>query len=290
MEAALVYDAKAVLGEGPFWDADRGELMWVDIEKGELHFFNPRSGTDQYTALGSRVGMAVPTSDGKFLVALENGLAMLEVGEPPEIFADPEPDKPNNRFNDGKCGPDGRLWVGSMDRDAEENAGALYRLDADLTLTRCLTGITVSNGLAWSPDGTTMYYIDSPTYRVLAFDYDRVNGQISRRRTVIEVPGDHGSPDGMCMDVEGMLWIAHWDGGNVTRWDPATGQIREMIRVPAPRTTSCAFGGPDLGTLYITTARIGLDDAMLARFPDSGGLFACQPGARGIQPRKFIRY
>ena len=289
MEAALVYDAKATLGEGPVWDDDNRELMWVDIEKGALHFFDPCTGTDQHTALGSRIGMAVPTSDGKILVALENGLAMLEKGGSTEIFAHPESALPNNRFNDGKCGPDGRLWVGSMDRDAKENAGALYRLDADLTLTRCLTGITVSNGLAWSPDGMTMYYIDSPTYRVLAFDYDRVNGQISRRRTVIDVPGDHGSPDGMCMDDEGMLWIAHWDGSNVTRWDPATGQIREMIRVPAPRTTSCAFGGPDLDILYITTARIGLEDAILEAFPASGGLFACQPGTRGFKTQKYIR-
>jgi sugar lactone lactonase YvrE len=289
MEAALVYDAKAILGEGPVWDADRGELMWVDIEKGELHFFNPDLATDEHTALGSRVGMAVPTSDGKILVALENGLAMLEKGGAPVIFADPESGRPNMRFNDGKCAPEGRLWVGSMDVDAKENAGALYRLDADLTLTRCLGGITVSNGLAWSPDGTTMYYIDSPTYRVSAFDYDRVNGEIGRRRTVIEVPGEHGSPDGMSMDADGMLWIAHWEGGNVTRWDPATGRIREMIHVPAPRTTSCAFGGPGLDTLYITTARIGLKDAMLEAFPASGGLFACRPGVRGIQSRKFIR-
>jgi sugar lactone lactonase YvrE len=289
MEAELVYDAKAILGEGPVWDQDRQELMWVDIERGELHFFSPLVGTDRKIALGSRLGMAVPTNDGKILVALENGLAMLGAAGKQEIFADPEADKPNNRFNDGKCAPDGRLWVGSMDMEAKENAGSLYRLDADLTLTRCLTKVTVSNGLAWAPDGRTMYYIDSPTFKVEAFDYDPENGQISGRRSVIEVPEDHGAPDGMCIDIEGMLWIAHWDGGNVTRWDPFSGQNREMIQVPATRTTSCAFGGPNLDILYITSARFGLDDARLAKFPASGGLFACQPGPRGMEACKFIR-
>ena len=289
MEAALVYDAKAILGEGPVWDKDRQELMWVDIEKGELHFFNPRRGDDRRTALGSRVGMAVPGSDGKIIVALENGLATMVEEGLPEIFANPEPDRPNNRFNDGKCAPEGRLWVGTMDREAKKGAGALYRLDSDLTLTRCLTEVTVSNGLAWASDGRTMYYIDSPTFRVLAFDYDPENGQIKEKRTVIEVPQDHGAPDGMCIDIEGMLWIAHWDGGNVTRWDPFTGQIREMIQVPAPLTTSCAFGGPDLDTLYITTARIGLDESRLTKYPGSGGLFACRTRTRGFVNPKFIR-
>ena len=289
LAAELLYDAKAILGEGPVWDTDKGELMWVDIERGELHFTRPETGTDRKMELGAKVGMAVPTKDGKILVALENGLAFIGDDGTPEIFADPEAGLPNNRFNDGKCAPDGRLWVGSMDMDYEtnENAGSLYRLDADLTLTRCLTEITVSNGMAWAPDGRTMYYIDSPTYTVAAFDYELQNGRISRRRTIIEVPGEHGAPDGMSIDVEGMLWIAHWDGGNVSRWDPGSGRIIEMINLPAPRTTSCAFGGPDLDILYITTARIGLDKRQLAQFPGSGGLFACRVNTRGFEAQKF---
>jgi sugar lactone lactonase YvrE len=263
--------------------------MWVDIEKGVLHFFNPSTATDRKTDLGARVGMAVPATDGRIIVALENGLAFLDGDGPPEVFADPEAGLPNNRFNDGKCAPDGRLWVGSMDLEAKPNAGSLYRLDADLTLVRCLTDITVSNGLAWSSDGRTMYFIDSPTHTVGAFDYDMESGDITKRRVIIEVPENHGSPDGMSIDAEGMLWIAHWDGGNVTRWDPNSGRIIEMINVPAPRTTSCAFGGPNLDILYITTARIGLDRVQMEKFPASGGLFACKAGTKGFEARKFIR-
>ncbi len=291
MDAELIYDAKATLGEGPVWDTGQRELMWVDIERGEIHFTNPEDGSDRKMEMGVKIGMAVPSTDGKIIVALKNGLAFIGDDGSPVIFADPEAGLPNNRFNDGKCGPDGRLWVGSMDMDTEprKDAGSLYRLDRDLTLARCLTGVTVSNGIAWAPDGLTMYYIDSPTYTVAAFDYDLQSGAISRRRTVIEVPTGHGTPDGMSVDVEGMLWIAHWDGGNVSRWDPASGRMIEMIRVAAPRTTSCAFGGPGLDILYITTARIGLDDKQLARFPGSGGLFACRVGTRGFEPQRFAR-
>jgi sugar lactone lactonase YvrE len=174
-----------------------------------------------------------------------------------------------------------------MELSLRPGAASLWRLDPDWSLHRMVDGVTISNGLAWTRDATTLYYIDTPTRTVVAYDYDRTAGAISGRRVVVQVPEAMGFPDGMTIDASDNLWIAQWDGGCVSCWDPRAGRPLERIEVPARRVTSCAFGGSGLDELYITTARHGLDPATLAREPLSGGLFRVQPGVSGMASVEF---
>jgi sugar lactone lactonase YvrE len=202
-------------------------------------------------------------------------------------ICDPESHLPNNRFNDGKCDPRGRFWAGTMSMSREARAASLYVLDPDLSVRRVLQSVTTSNGLDWSPDHSTLYYIDTPTLQVSAFDYDEETGTIERRRVIIDFPQGMGRPDGMTIDVEGMLWIAHWDGARISRWDPQSGNMLAQIPVPATQVTSCAFGGPELDRLYITTARHGLDEMQLQSQPHAGGVFMARPGVGGFPANEF---
>ncbi len=280
LTADLVLDARALLGEGALWEARRGRLLWVDILGKSLHLFDPDAGVDRALDVGQFIGTVVPRRSGGLVVALYDGLAALdpETGQL-TFLADPEADRPDNRFNDGKCDPAGRFWAGTMSMKREAGAAGLYVLETDGTVRRALTGVTTSNGLAWSADARTLYYIDTRLKRVDAFDYDLAAGSIANRRPVIRIPEADGRPDGMTIDAEDMLWVAHWEGGRVTRWDPASGALLQTIRVPVARVTSCAFGGPALDTLYITTARPDSPDPAQ---PHAGGLFAARPGVRGV--------
>jgi len=279
----LALDARATLGEGPTWDAEKQRLYWVDIDEMKLHAFNPLDGTDTACEVGCRVGAAVPRASGGMILATQFGFEAfdLETGKR-TLLADPESHLRDNRFNDGKCDPRGRFWAGTMSLVREPKAAALYVLDTDGSVRRVLDGVTTSNGLGWSLDQSTMYYIDTPTLEVAAFDYDGDTGTIDRRRVVVKFPDGVGRPDGMTVDAEGMLWVAHWDGGRVTRWDPADGSLLLTVPLEADRVTSCTFGGPDLDRLYVTTAREGLDEEALARQPHAGGLFVVEPGVRGL--------
>ena len=203
-----------------------------------------------------------------------------------EPWSNPEEHLPQNRFNDGKCDPAGRFWAGTLSLNRQPGAASLYCLDPDGGVRTMLRGLTNSNGIAWSLDRTAMYHIDTPTRRVTAYDYDVATGEIENPRTAIVVPPEAGKPDGMTIDAEGMLWIALWKGGCVGRWDPHSGAIGDDCR-PARQTTSCAFGGPGLRDLYITTARIGLSEADLAGQPHAGGLFRARPGVAGVPAFEF---
>lgn len=279
----LILDAKATLGEGPVWDARRQVLLWVDIEAGRLHEFDPATGHNRTIELGQRVGAVVPRARGGVMLAMQRGFASLDPAtEAITFWADPEAHLPNNRFNDGKCDPRGRFWAGTISLDRRPGAASLYCLEPDGTVRTMLRGVTNSNGIAWSLEQDTLYYIDTPTRQVTAFDYEPRTGTIDHPRAVITIPPDSGKPDGMTIDAEGMLWIALWDGGCVGRWDPRTGRLLERLAVPARRVTSCAFGGPDLGDLYITTARVGLSERELSEQPGAGGLFRARPGVRGV--------
>jgi len=286
--AELVMDARARLAEGPWWDSRAELLYWIDIEGLSLHAFDPANGSDARVAeFESKPGTVVGRAGGGLLVALADGLARVDPSSGSvRMLFDPEPDKTGNRFNDGKCDAAGRLWVGTMADSCEGREGALYRVGADLSCERMLDRIGISNGLGWSPDGRTMYFIDTPTRKVDAFDFDEESGAISRRRTVVAVPHGMGSPDGMTVDGEGMLWIALWMGWGLGRWDPGSGQLVEKVDVPAARTTSCCFGGADLDTLFITTAASGSGGA--EGQPCAGGLFAYRPGGlRGAASTPF---
>ena len=288
LEAELEFDARATLGEGPCWDAGAQRLYWVDIEQNRLHSYDPATGRDQAIDVGQRIGVAVKRQAGGLVLGLKSGFYAFDPATAAlEPLALPEAHLPGNRFNDGKCDPAGRFWAGSLPLAEDHPGGSLYCLDVDLTVTRKIENITVSNGLAWSGDHRTMYFIDSPTRVVEAFDYDPATGAIANRRTVISIPGGWGYPDGMTINAENMLWVALWDGWAVTRWNPATGELIDKLALPVARVTSCAFGGPELDTLYITSARSRLSPEQLARQPLAGALFRCRPGVRGLEAWEF---
>lgn len=287
--ASLILDTRSILGEGPLWDVADERLWWVDIEAGLVHCFDPQTITNETHEIGQRVGTVVRRETGGLMLALENGLAAFDpVTGKLDIFCDPEADKPANRFNDGKCDPAGRFWAGTMNgSDESQPDGALYCLHTDGQIVRHVDGVRVSNGIVWTSDAATMYYIDSPTRCIDAFDYDKDSGRIANRRTAIEVAPDLGFPDGMTIDSAGMIWVALWNGWGVGRFDPRSGELLQRIDVPAAQVTACAFGGPQLDDLYITTARRGIEGAALAKQPHAGGVFHCRPNATGVRSQRF---
>lgn len=288
IEAELVLDAKVLLGEGPWWNAGTQQLYWVDIEGNAFHVFDPATGNDRKIDVGQMIGCCVGRKSGGVVVALQNGFYGLNLEtETLTPLVDPEAHLPENRFNDGKCDSRGRLWAGTTRVQHDEPSGFLYRLDADLSVNRKLDDVWISNGLAWSRDDKTMYYIDSPTSEVVSFDFDAATGEISNEQLVIEIPEGGGSPDGMTIDEEGMLWVALWDGWRVIRVNPESGEIIDEIRLPVARPTSCVFGGANLDELYITTASTRMPAEELAKQPLAGGIFRCKPGVRGLPAYEF---
>jgi sugar lactone lactonase YvrE len=285
-ELQLIWDGKATLGEGPVWDHRTGQLIWVDIVGQSVHMFTPANGTNRTIQLDQKVGAAVPRKQGGMVLAMERGFHLLDLeSETLTQVNDPERHLPNNRFNDGKCDSAGRFWAGTMAQNESVTTGSLYSLDVDGTVRtiedQC---ITVSNGLGWSPDNKIMYYIDSPTKKVAAYDYDGETGRISHPRIVVTIPEGEGFPDGMAVDSEGMLWIAQWGGWQVSCWNPMSGEKLGSIPVPVERTSSCAFGGENLDELYITTASVGVsDEERAARQPNAGGLFRIKLNVKGLQ-------
>jgi len=286
----LILDSQAKLGEGPIWHPDEKKLFWVDIEGFALHIFDPATQEDKVFEMGQRIGTVVPMESGNVAVALEDGVYTvdLQTGEL-TLFANPLEGQENIRFNDGKCDPAGRLWVGSMALNAAKGAADLYCIHPDGTFEQKVDSVTISNGIVWSNDATKMYYIDTPTRVVKAFDYDLETGNISNPSVAVEIPKSMGSPDGMAIDSEGMLWIGMWGGNAVTRWDPQTGELLGKIEVPAKNVTACAFGGDDLKTLYITTARLGTSQEELKELPKAGGLFAVEVATAGAKSALFKR-
>jgi sugar lactone lactonase YvrE len=282
LKSRLELDARATLGEGPSWDASSGQLIWVDIEGCMLHRYSPQTGEDEARQLDQMIGVAVKRHSGGYVVGLANGFHYYDPDRDSLTpVADPEEDLPDNRFNDGKCDPEGRFWAGTMALSQDEGKGSLYCLHLDGTVEKKLDSVTISNGLDWSLDERTMYYIDTPTRRVTAFDYHRDSGRIENPRTVIQIPEGMGDPDGMTLDAEGMLWIALWGGSTVGRWNPDNGDLIARIDMPVSQPTSCTFGGADLETLFITSARSGLSEEELESQPQAGGVFSCRPGVRG---------
>lgn len=285
----LVLDVRAALGEGPVWHPREQRLYWVDITAGRIHVHDPQGAQDLVYQVNQMVGAAVPRRSGGLVLAAQHGLGTFDLDRQElALLATPEQHLPDNRFNDGKCDPRGRFWAGTMSLIRQLAAASLYCLDTDGTVCHVLGGVTTSNGLDWTDDQRTMYYIDTPTLQVAAFDYDADSGAISNRRASITFPSGSGRPDGMTLDAEGMLWIAHWEGGRISRWDPRTGRRLQEIALPVARVTSCAFGGPNLDRLYITTARHGLTDQQLADQPHAGSLFAVTPGVTGRPANEYL--
>jgi sugar lactone lactonase YvrE len=281
IEVAL--DAPAEIAESPLWDAARNVLIWVDIYPGEVHLFDPVSRADTVIPVGQPVGAAATTTAGDLILAVRDGFGRLnpETGRT-EPVAEVELELPDNLMNDGKCDRAGRFLAGTTSLSETPGAGALYRLNADLTVTTLLPDVTMSNGLDWSPDGTVMYYIDSPLQRVEMLDYG-ADGSLGRRRTFAEIPAEAGMPDGLTVDADGCVWVALWGGGAVHRFTPG-GELDHVLRLPVSFVTSCAFGGADLRDLYITTSSWQFDAARFDAEPHAGALFVTRPDTVGLPP------
>jgi sugar lactone lactonase YvrE len=265
-----------LLTEGPRWHAERGELLWVDILGHSLH--RGRPGPDgtlesvETITVDRPVGAVAPAIGGGYVLAAGTGFLYVDDAGAVQELAQPAAGRTDVRMNDGACDPQGRFWAGTMAYDETPGAGVLYRLELDGSCTRVLTGLSISNGIGWSPDGATMYLADSGTGLVEAFGFDGVTGDLSRRRTLVRIQQPGVVPDGLTVDQEGGIWVALWGGGAVQRYG-ADGALLATVRLPVDQPTSCAFGGPELATLFVTTARTGLDEAALDRQPHAGHVF-----------------
>ncbi len=285
----LAFEISCGLGEGPVWDSGKKRIFWVDIAKCEIHWWYPGSGTHEKCVLGHPVSAMTLTITGGVLAALKTCLADIDIESgTAESVLILEDDLSDNRMNDGKCDPSGRFWVGTMSMSGKPRAGSLYMIDRDMGVSVKITDVGISNGLTWSPDSATFYYIDTNTNQVVAYDYDDATADITNKRTVVRIPEKDGNPDGMTIDTEGMLWIALWDGWKIGRWDPGSGRLISEISTPVARPTSCVFGGSDMQDLYITSARHGLSGKALRSQPLAGSLFVLKDsGYQGLPGNAF---
>jgi len=276
------------LGEGPVWDAASNIILWLDIVKGEIHQFNISTKQHSTFETGEMVGCIAPRENGGFIAGLENGIAFIDtIKNTVHHIINPE-EGLENRFNDGKCDAAGRFWVGTMSKSEEENKGSLYVMETDLSLKKKIENVTISNGIAWSLDSKQMYYIDTPTNYVFAFDFDIENGELTNQRVAVDITHEQGFADGMTIDEEGMLWIAFYGGWRVARYNPDTGKLLQQIELPVANVTCCTFGGKNLDDLYITTAAKGLSEEERLKQPDAGKLFVVKNcDVKGTPVQKF---
>lgn len=284
-DVRAVTDSFDLLGEGPVWDAERRILTWVDIYGRRVHALDPASGHRRSWTMPDRLSCAIPRLGGGMIVALARALAFFdpETGAVTEI-ASLDADH-RHRFNDAKCDPSGRLWIGSMNEEDGSPTGALYRFDGT-RLAVIESGVAISNSLAWSGDGRTLYFADTPERVIRAYDTDPATGAIGNRRALIHVDGAQAMPDGSATDVEGGIWNAQWDGGRVVRYR-ADGTLDRIVPIPTGRPTSVCFGGPDLTTLFVTSSCAGLDQARLRAEPQAGMVFAVETGISGVPVASF---
>jgi sugar lactone lactonase YvrE len=280
-----VAEVSALLGEGPVWVSRESALYWVDIMGRRIFRLNQDDEVREWTT-PFRVGSLAPRATGGFVAGTDQGIAEVDLDAGRfDIVARPEQDLPDNRFNDGKVDRAGRFWAGTMDDRQKDATGALYRIGPDFGSAAVDRGYKVTNGPAFSPSGQLMYHNDSARQVTYLFDLDGA-GAATNRRTFLQFGEGDGFPDGMTVDCEGCLWIAFWDGGCVRRFSP-DGEWLQTVEMPVSRPTSCAFGGRDLDRLYVTSARIGLDETALAMQPKAGGLFMLTPGVQGLAEVPF---
>jgi sugar lactone lactonase YvrE len=282
-----VLDARASLGECALWNGAEQALYWVDINAPTLNRFDPATGTNRAMPMPASIGSFAFRARGGFVVALRDGLWLADGdGRLERKVADAPYDPAHHRFNDGRCDRQGRFCAGVMDESHTANSGSLWRLDADLGFARVLGDMMISNGLAWSPDGRTMYHTDTPTRTVHAYDYDAATGTPSNPRVFAHWTAEGDRPDGATVDAEGCYWSAFYGGGKVVRVSPR-GETLALFPVPALCPTMCALGGPDLRTLYVTSARQQRPAEELSRLPQSGGIFAMRFDVPGLPEPPF---
>lgn len=281
MNAELLFDARATLGEGTTWDAKTQTLYWVDILEKKIY-----ADTELFIELDEFIGCLAPCKNGHLILGKRASFVDLEPATAQQTVLYTLTESANNRMNDGKCDPAGRFLAGTMAMDEKQKAGNLYSFngkDAEVLIPN----VTISNGMAWSPNHKTFYYIDTPTRQVQAFDYDLKTGKIANPRIAITIPKSFGWPDGMTSDTQGNLWIAMWGGAQITKWNPNTGALLQKIPVPALNTSCCAFGGKNMSELFITSARHGMSDEEIKKYPLSGGLFKVITNVEGMGTFEF---
>jgi L-arabinonolactonase len=272
------------LGEGPLWSVKEGALYWVDIDGHCFYRYRPATGAVERFETELSVGVLRLRSGDGLVMATRDGFAFWDWKTQSLTFiADPEADIPESRFNDGGVDRRGRFWAGTLGPGA---TNSLYRLDPDLSVHTMDTGISVSNGIGWSPDNRTMYYTDSPLRVIYAYDYDLATGAIANRRPFVHTPEGEGVPDGLAVDSEGFIWSARWDGWRIARYDPA-GKLEREIRMPVQRPTACAFGGAGLNELYITSASVGISDEAKRSQPFAGDVFRVVTDVKGLPEPAF---
>ncbi len=280
-----VADVQAVLGEGPLWVARESALYWVDIKDRKIFRLDEKGELSQWRT-PFRVGSIALRAKGGFVAGTDQGIAEIDLASGKlQVMFNPEEHLPHNRFNDGKVDREGRFWAGTMDDREQGSAGTLYRIDPNLTCTPIDSGYGITNGPAFSPDGRIMYHSDTARQVTYVFNMD-AEGNASDRRIFLQFGEGDGYPDGMTVDSEGCLWIAFWGGWCVRRFS-AAGELLQTIEVPIAQPSSCAFGGPNLDRLYVTSATKDLDETALAMQPKAGGLFMLAPGVRGLEEASF---
>jgi sugar lactone lactonase YvrE len=281
-----VLDIRAGLGESPIWDGREGALYWIDGRKPNINRFDPATARNHAVTSAEPVHAIALTRGHRLLCAFEASLGLIdcETGALQALVSLIEGVEDN--LNDGACDRAGRFWVGSKARDWVKPVGVLFRYDPDGSVHRLDQGFQLSNGLGWSPDNRTMYFIDSAPREIYAYDFDLADGGIKNRRRLVRIAEEHGLPDGMTVDAEGFLWVAQWSGGRVVRYDP-DGKIERVIPMPVQRPTSVAFGGRDLTTLFITSGTMRMSEAELAAEPLAGNLFALETDVQGMPEPRF---
>jgi len=290
LQATIEYNAESTLGEGPVWDAAIQKLYWVDIKAMMVYRYDPNTKTQESWKMDQMVGCIVPVDNDAIVCALQDRLITLNTnsGKQSSLIAI-EADLPENRCNDGKADAEGRFWIGSLNIPGKKSKANLYSVDKNLNVIKAVSDLGMSNGLGWSRDYKLMYLNDTVEKQVLKFDFSLTDGKLSNRQILLDLKDADGSPDGMCVDADGNLWIAFYGGKRVDCYDPVSRQILATVQVPAINVTCCTFGGPALDTLFITTARDGQSDEDLKNFPGSGSIFRVKPGVKGMATNRFRR-
>ncbi|MCD8178393.1 MAG: SMP-30/gluconolactonase/LRE family protein [Tannerellaceae bacterium] len=288
--ASLIWKAETSTGEGAIWHPERKSLFWVDIEGKMLYEYIPGQEKCNEWNFNKLISTVVPETKTSVVVALQNEIVRVNLtNENWHSIAKINDRRGTVRCNDGKCDAAGRLWIGTITQTAPEGSATLYTVLHDGTVTKQMEGVTMSNGIVWSKDNKRMYYIDTPTRQIAAYRFDLKTGCIELEDIVVTIPEGTGKPDGMTIDENDNLWVAQWGGYGVYCYHPVTGELMDRIEVPVPNTPSCAFGGENLDTLYITSARQGMKKNELELYPDSGSLFACKPGVKGVRANYFTK-
>ena len=282
--AELEYETKSLLGEGAFWNYKTQELYWVDIEGKQLNIYNPTTKNNRSISMPSLIGTVVPYKENEAVVALVDGIYKVNLlTEEVTLLSDVEFNMPENRFNDGKCDPNGNLWVGSMHFEQSRPNASVYKVNEQGETIKMIDSVTISNGIVWTKDTKTMYYIDTPSANIMAYDFDPDTSTISNGRVAVKVSKEDGFPDGMTIDENDMLWVGMWNGNAIAHFNPKTGELIDKIKVPAHNVTSCAFGGKNLDILYITTSSLDMSEEEQKAYPLAGSIFKAKPGVKGVE-------